>query len=80
MPQFNPVKLKLSTKKVYVYSQYNSLARPVYTPSQDTGAWSGETEEEAPITYVFSEQENPWTVLDTGHLYKRVGEQEEEEE
>ena len=52
----------------------------MYTPSQDTGAWSGETEEEAPITYVFSEQENPWTVLDTGHLYRRLGEQQETEE
>ena len=49
----------------------------MYTPSQDTRAWSGETEEEAPITYVFSENENPWTVMDTGHLYRRLGEQGE---
>ena len=54
------------------------ITRPVYTPSQGE---SGSLEtEEAPITYIFSEQENPWTVLDTGHLYRRTGEQEEEEE
>ena len=50
--------------------------RPVYTPSQG-GAGSLEAEE-APITYIFSEQENPWTVLDTGHLYRRTGEQGEQ--
>ena len=55
------------------------FTRPVYTPTLQGESGSLETEE-APITYIFSEQENPWTVLDTGHLYRRTGEQEEEEE
>ena len=54
------------------------FARPVYTPSQ--GEEGSLETEEAPITYIFSEQENPWTVLDTGHLYRRTGQQEEEEQ
>ena len=56
----------------------------MYTPSQslisDIMMESQEGGEEVPITYVFSEQENPWTVLDTGHLYRRVGEEMEEME
>ena len=56
------------------------FARPVYTPSQVESLESQGEGEGAPITYVFSEQENPWTVLDTGHLYRRAGEEGEEGE
>ena len=53
---------------MYTPSQGESLISDIMMESQEEG-------EEAPITYVFSEQENPWTVLDTGHLYRRTGEE-----
>ena len=49
----------------------------MYTPGEE-GVASLESGEEAVVTYIYSEQENPWTVLDTGHLYRRTGEQEEQ--
>ena len=52
---------------MYTPSQGESLISDIMMESQEEG-------EGAPITYVFSEQENPWTVLDTGHLYRRTGE------
>ena len=55
----------------------------MYTPSQSLISdvmMESQEGEGAPITYVFSEQENPWTVLDTGHLYRRAGEEAEKGE
>ena len=35
--------------------------------------------EEAPVTYIYNSHENPWTVLDTQHLYKRTAHLDTEE-